>query len=120
MSRSRLRRGDRNAVRLACAMTMVLPLAALWSAAHAKADPRDDVDLYAAQNGPKICAVLDAFPTFDGIGGVSDAIVNNSNLTYRDAGEAIADAVFTVCPQHVGLIKQFISAYAPMGPAVLR
>jgi hypothetical protein len=107
--RPRLRRGDRRALWAACALVWTLPLAA-WLSGGAKADP-SVVDLYAAQNGPRICAVLDAFPTF---------VVNNSNLTYRDAGEAIADAVYLVCPQHVGLIKEFISAYAPMGPAVLR
>lgn len=103
-----MRRGDRNAVRLACAMVFVIPAAAYFSTS-AKADP---VDYYAAQNAGRVCAVLDAYPSFDGIGGIADSIVNNTNLSYRDAGEVIATSVYTVCPQHLGLIKDFAATYA--------
>lgn len=89
-----------------------LPIATILFAPQAHADP---VDRYAGQNAPRVCQVLDTYPTFDGISGVADAITQESNLTYRDAGRVIATAVITVCPQHIELIKDYIRAYAKSG-----
>lgn len=112
--RPRLRRGDRNAVRLACALMALLPVAA-WFSTQAKADQLT-VEQYAGANGPRVCRVLDAFPTFDGIGGVADAIVNEG-FSYYEAGEIEALAVLTFCPAHTDLLRRYagLPAQADLG-----
>lgn len=104
-----MRPRDRRACWWAIGWLAALPVATLLFAPNAQADP---VDRYAGQNAPRVCAVLDAYPTFDGIGGIADAITQETCLTYRDAGGVIAISVMTVCPQHMGLLQDFIATYA--------
>lgn len=84
-------------------------LAATVTAPQAHATPSSD--LYAAQNGPRICSVLDAYPTFEGLMGIADAIHTNDGFTYRAAGEIEGLAIITFCPRHLPLLKSFINAY---------
>lgn len=104
-----MRRRDRRACWWAIGWLAALPVATVMCSPPAHADP---VDRYAGQNAPRVCRVLDAFPTFNGIGGIADAITQESNLTYSDAGRVIAVSVMTVCPQHMGLLQDFIATYA--------
>lgn len=104
---------DRRAYAWALGWMALVPAAAIFVSCAPPAHADSVVDRYAAQNAGRVCTVLDRFPTFDGIGGVADAIVNESNLTYRDAGEVVAISVITVCPQHQGLINDYVRAFAP-------
>lgn len=103
-----MRRRDRR-YRWVYVWLAALPIATVMCSPPAHADP---VDRYAGQNAPRVCAVLDAYPTFDGIGGIADAITQETNLTYSQAGGVIAISVMTVCPQHMGLLQDFIATYA--------
>jgi hypothetical protein len=87
-----------------------LILAALWLSPNAKADP---VDNYAIVNGPRVCTVLDVYPSFPGIEGLSQAIVSETGWGYREAGRIIAEAVTAFCPAHAGLLVSFAGTYAP-------
>jgi len=92
--------------------TLMLLFTAILGLSHPPEAQASPVDRYAGQNAPRVCEVLDRFPTFNGINGVADAITQESNLTYRDAGRVLAISVITVCPQHIELLKDYIRVYA--------
>ena len=71
----------------------------------AKAD-QPTVEQYVGANGPRVCKVLDAFPNFDGIGGIADAIVAEG-FSYYQAGEIEALSVITFCPKHLDLMRRY-------------
>lgn len=112
-SRSRFRRAkalDALAVALLLAVVAALGCAVVMlSTGTAKADNSDAL-AFAAEFGPGVCLTLDEFPTFGGVIGVSTAIVNRGQLSYRDAGAAIYSSVSEICPRHMGLIMRFAGA----------
>lgn len=113
MSRTKLTRGDRRAVRLACLMLASLPLAA-WLTAPAKADPASDA--YALRYSGVVCQVLNQYPTFAGINGIAEGI-HNDGLSYYQSGEVIATAVIYDCPKYLPLLDAWVkSATAPAAP----
>ena len=111
--RSRFRRArvlDALAVALLLAVVAALGCAVVMlSTGTAKADD-SDVLAFAAEFGPGVCLTLDEVPTFGGVIGVSTAIVNRGQLSYRDAGAAIYSSVSEICPRHMGLIMRFAGA----------
>jgi hypothetical protein len=101
-----------------CLLLACTVIGAAIGLAPAHADPAGD--RYAAANGPRICAVLDAFPSTDGIMGIADALVQQNNFTYYQAGGIEATAVYVFCPRHIPLLKAFINSAptAPVGGAI--
>lgn len=87
-----------------------------WGAGIAKADPGAD---YAADHAAAICITLDAFPSFAGIEGIAQAIVQQGYLSYWDAGRAIGVSVGFVCPEHSALVKAYAATYAPVQKRVV-
>ena len=57
-----------------------------------------------------ICATLDDYPSVAGIIGISRAIVEHDQLTYYQAGEAIATAINQHCPRFIPIAQQMIAA----------
>lgn len=112
-SRSRFRRArvlDALAVALLMAVVAALGCAVVMlSTGTAKADDSDAL-AFAAEFGPGVCLTLDEFPTFGGVIGVSTAIVNRGQLSYRDAGAAIYYSVSEICPRHLPLLLRFAAA----------
>lgn len=72
--------------------------AALWGSAPAKADSVDRL----------ICAVLDEYPTADGVYGVGLGLIYRGYTPY-DAGRQIRHAVDTTCPEHLDAVLEFIN-----------
>lgn len=84
----------------------------LLSTPTAKADVDHVAFAYAAVYGDAVCSTLDQWPSFDGIVGIGEAIVDDG-LTTAQAGEVIAVSVMEICPRHSGLMDRFIARYAP-------
>lgn len=108
ISQSRPRTADRwDAVAVATLIALLAALGALCALAFApgaKADDQDAAD-YADLYGWAICETLDDHPTTTGVYGIGQAIVGQG-LTPYDAGQAIALAVYSECPQHIRLITR--------------
>ena len=104
---------DALAVALLMAVTAALGCAVMiLSAPKAKADVDHVAFAYAAVYGDAVCSTLDQWPSFDGILGIGEAIVDDG-LTTAQAGEVIAVSVMEICPRHSGLMDRFIARYAP-------
>jgi hypothetical protein len=84
-----------------------------WGVSEAHADAGTD---YAADHAATICSVLDQYPTIGGIAGIGQAIVEEGELSFREAGEAIGVSVAVVCPWHQPIVDAFIARYAPAQP----
>jgi hypothetical protein len=95
-------------------VTAALVAAAVALAPTANADPVDD---YAARNATAVCSTLDSYPTFEGIIGIGQAIVEQG-FTWSDAGKVVGTAVFTTCPRHGTLLANFVRQYSRKGPLV--
>lgn len=112
-TRSRFRRAhllDTLAVVLLMAVVAALGCAViLLSTGTAKADTSDAL-AYAAEYGPAVCLTLDDYPSLGGIVGIAKAIVEQTGMTYHDAGQAIGYSVSEICPRHMGLLARFIAA----------
>lgn len=80
---------------------------ALTTAPLAGADTGTD---YGDTNAQQVCSVLADYPSFGGITGIAQAIHEMDGLSYYQAGEAIAEAVYTVCPRFIPLIQAFTHA----------
>lgn len=80
--------------------------AGIVAAAPAKADPDGASVAYAAAYGPAVCNVLDEYPSFDGIVGIGQAIMDDG-LSARQAGQVVALSVAEFCPRHARLILAF-------------
>jgi hypothetical protein len=113
LSQSRYRKAgmmDFLAVLLLLATTAAVGCALLiLSTGEAKADPSDAL-AYAAEYGPAVCITLDDYPTSSGIYGISRSIVEQTGMSWRDAGTAIYDSVNEICPRHMGLLMRFVAA----------
>lgn len=111
-SRSRFRRAkvlDALAVALLLAVVAALGCAVVMlGTGTAKADSSDAL-AYAAEYGPAVCMTLDDYPTFGGIIGIGRAIVDQTGMSYHDAGQAIGYSVSELCPRHMGLLARFIA-----------
>lgn len=106
-----MNRKDIPAVALLMGTTAMLG-AAVYFSAPAHADVDQAVINYAARYAPAVCSTLDDYPTFNGIVGIGQAIVEDG-FTYRDAGQVIALSVATECPRHAALLKRFVDAPTP-------
>lgn len=95
MSRSKLTRGDRRAVRLACLLMATLPLAALFSA-KAHADP-ESVNDYTLRNATAICAFLGQDDSDAGIEAVLQKLWAAGVQPFQ-SGEVLYQAVHNICP----------------------
>lgn len=84
--------------------------AALIAAIPAKADPDQVSLMYAERYGGAVCATLDDYPSFDGILGIGEAIVEDG-LSYTQAGYVIAISVGDYCPRHTSLVMAFSRHY---------
>lgn len=97
------------------ALTTVTVITALYGwigitlAAPARAD-EGDARAYASEFGPAVCETLDAYPSFEGIFGIGQAIVEDG-LTAYDAGQVIAMSVAWICPRHIKLVRAFANTY---------
>jgi hypothetical protein len=80
---------------------------ALATAPLASADVGTD---YGDTHAGPVCSTLAQYPSFGGLTGIAQAIHELDGLSYYQAGEAIAEAVYTQCPQFVGLIQAFTHA----------
>lgn len=78
-------------------------------AAPAKADADAVSVAYAARYGEAVCATLDDYPSFDGIVGIGQAVMEDG-LTARQAGQVIGLSVAEICPRHGGLLLAFADA----------
>lgn len=90
--------------------TAVVASAAIL-AGTAKADTDGAAFAYAAAYGTVVCQVLDEYPTYGGIEGIAEAIVEDG-LSYYQAGEVIALSVIRICPQHTALMNRYVTAEA--------
>jgi hypothetical protein len=75
-----------------------------------KAEPDSATVAYAATYGEAVCMTLDDHPTFNGIIGIGNAIVEDG-LTGYQAGGVIGLSVMEFCPRHLELMNQFAAAY---------
>ncbi|QRY43137.1 hypothetical protein JVX93_21575 [Mycolicibacterium boenickei] len=98
----------RTARRILAASAAVLVVAGtgIAAATEAHADRIDRV----------ICAVLDDYPTPDGVQGVAQGLIENGYTPYA-AGQKIAEAVTGTCPEHLPEVLLF--ARAASGGSVL-
>lgn len=86
----------------------LIPVGLLAPEAHA-----DPVDNYTATVAPAVCATLRDFPTFNGIKGVAQGIVEDTGWSYHDAGTVIGQSVAIYCPDMFPLLNRFIRTYNP-------
>lgn len=84
--------------------------AAIYYASPAKAD-QQDVEAYAAINGPAICSTLDSYPSLSGLHGVTNFVIGDGPFTDFEAGEVIGSAIFGFCPNHIALLGEYTNSY---------
>lgn len=105
-----MKRSDRGPVALLMAASAFLG-AAMYFSAPAKADDDSVVYAYAATFGGIVCSTLDDYPTFDGIIGIGQAMIEDG-LTGYQAGQVIATSAIEICPRHIALVRSFAESYA--------
>ena len=106
-----MKRSDRGPVALLMAASAFLG-AAVYFSAPANADDNDSVVYaYAATFGGIVCSTLDQYPTFDGILGIGQAMIEDG-LTGYQAGQVIATSAIEICPRHIALVRSFADSYA--------
>jgi hypothetical protein len=84
----------------------VLMAGASIAAPSAKADVDGAAVAYAAAFGSIVCEVLDEYPSFGGIEGIAQAVVEDGLSSYQ-AGEVIYLAVDEICPRHMPLVMSY-------------
>ena len=105
-----MKRSDRGPVALLMAASAFLG-AAMYFSAPAKADDDSVVYAYAATFGGIVCSTLDDYPTFDGILGIGQAMIEDG-LTGYQAGQVIATSAIEICPRHIALVRSFADSYS--------
>ena len=105
-----MKRSDRGPVALLMAASAFLG-AAVYFSAPAKADDDSVVYAYAATFGGIVCSTLDDYPTFDGIIGIGQAMIEDG-LTGYQAGQVIATSAIEICPRHIALVRNFADSYS--------
>ena len=95
---------------IACAFPAAITVGALAGAGVARAD----VTGYTIANADKVCAVLDQYPTFAGVTGVMDAVIEDGGFTVGEAASVVVDSVWHLCPRH----QRLLLAYGNTGRAV--
>jgi len=75
----------------------------------AKADTDSMVFAYAATYGSAVCSTLDSYPSFEGILGIGQSIIEDGMTGYQ-AGEVIGVSVIEICPRHMGLLNAFVNS----------
>jgi hypothetical protein len=105
-----MKRSDRGPVALLMAASALLG-AAMYFSAPANADDDSVVYAYAATFGGIVCSTLDQYPTFDGIIGIGQAMIEDG-LTGYQAGQVIATSAIEICPRHIALVRNFANSYS--------
>lgn len=59
-----------------------------------------------------VCLMLDADPTFPGVMHAAAVLVQEAGVTAYQAGQFIAMSVEDMCPEHTGLLLDFIAEYS--------
>lgn len=79
-------------------------------APEAHAGPAED---YAVVNAGRVCAVIEAHPTVDGVTGVLAGVIADSGFSPYQAGRIVGMAVMMDCPEMLPVLQQFVDRYAP-------
>ena len=74
----------------------------------AHADPTDN---YITVYGTRVCQLLDANNSLQGVVNVAEGI--RADGFGADAGRILVDSVTIWCPRHTQLLRDFIDVYAP-------
>ncbi|MDM3894795.1 hypothetical protein [Mycobacterium intracellulare] len=82
------------------------------AAAHADPIPQPVIN-YAAHNASRVCAALDAAPTFPGISNTLDSIQRETGFNPLYSADVLVLSVDAVCPRHLPLLQNFVNTYAP-------
>lgn len=112
-SRSRFRRaGILDTLTVGLLVVVLAALGYLYLVAYAptaKADVTDpQVIAFTAAFGGVVCSVLDdGHATPAGVYGISQGIVEESGLSYYQAGQVIGLSVAEICPRHLAPVKAF-------------
>lgn len=91
------------------AVGLIVGAVAVATAASAKADPDTVAIAYAATFGEAVCATLDDYPTFSGILGIGQAVMEDG-LSARQAGMVVGLSVGEFCPRHLPLLHSFMQS----------
>ena len=117
-SRSRERRARRmDAVAVALLMALAAAFGVilmLLSAPQAKADSDSEAYAYAAHYAGAVCAVLDDYPTVNGMLGIMQAITEDGLSAYQ-AGQVVGISIAEVCPHYQYLAELFVDRYGDKG-----
>lgn len=65
---------------------------------------------HAIPQGAAVCMTLSSYPTFGGVMGVAEALMEEGYSPYQ-TGEIIGEAVRDYCPEHTALILRFAAAF---------
>lgn len=117
-SRSRFRRAK---IMDALAVALLMAVAAafgvilmLLAAPTAKADSDSEAYAYAAHYAGAVCAVLDDYPTVNGMLGIMAAITEDGLSDYQ-AGQVVGISIAEVCPRYGYLVDLFVDRYGDKG-----
>lgn len=80
--------------------------------AHADPIPQPVIN-YTAHNAGRVCAALDAAPTFPGISNTLDSIQRETGFNPLYSADVLVLSVDAVCPRHLPLLQNFVNTYAP-------
>jgi len=106
-----MRRADRGPVAMLMACSALLG-AAVYFSAPARADDNDSVVYaYTATFGGIVCSTLDEYPSFAGIMGIGQAMIEDG-LTGYQAGQVIATSAIEICPRHIALVRSFADSHS--------
>ena len=75
---------------------------ALWFSVPAHADTTDQI----------ICTTLDEYPTVGGVLGVALGLMDDGGYSAYAAGQKIAAAAITTCPEHLPEVLAFADTFA--------
>ena len=92
-------------------------LGAIIAAIAAPPARADYVDDYTLDNAWRVCLVLDAYPSVNGVEGVLAGIMKDG-LTPKDAGTVLARSVIGWCPEHKPEVDRFVARYSNAGVMV--
>jgi hypothetical protein len=111
----RARRMDALAVALLMAVAAAFGvILMLLAAPTAKADSDSEAYAYAAHYAGAVCAVLDDYPTVNGMLGIMAAITEDGLSNYQ-AGQVVGISIAEVCPRYGYLVDLFVDRYGDKG-----
>lgn len=87
---------------------LILP--GLLLAPPADASP---VDEYTKVVAPAVCETLEDFPTFNGLRGVAQGVMEDTGWDAEDAAQVVVTSIYVYCPDMFPLLNRFIRTYNP-------